>query len=63
MVALSDKSTLEFTLDFSSKVIIFIQKGELGVETGRISIPMEDVKKWGGKFKGIASLIPGLTSK
>jgi len=63
MVHLSDKSLLEFNLDFSSKQLVIVQKGELGVEVGRIVIPMQDIKNWGTKFKGLASLIPGLTSK
>jgi len=63
MVALSDKTSIEFNIDFSSKVIVFIQKGEVGLEVGRISIPMEDIKKWGSKFKGLTAMIPGLTSK
>jgi len=63
MVSLSDKTSIEFNLDFSSKQIVVVQKGEVGVEMGRIVIPMEDVKKWGGKFKGLAGLIPGLTTK
>jgi hypothetical protein len=63
MVTLSDKTVIEFNLDFSSRQLIVIQKGEVGVEVGRIVIPMDDLKKWGGKFKGLASFIPGLTSK
>jgi len=63
MIPLSDKTNIEFNLDFSSKQVILIQKGELGVEVGRIAIPMDDLKKWGSKFKGLASFIPGLTSK
>lgn len=63
MFALSDKTSIEFNLDFSMKQVVLIQKGELGVEMGRIIIPMEDLKKWGGKFKGLAGLIPGLTPK
>jgi hypothetical protein len=63
MIPLSDKTNIEFNLDFSSKQVILIQKGELGVEVGRIAVPMEDLKKWGSKFKGLASFIPGLTSK
>ena len=63
MVTLSDKTVIEFNLDFSSKQLIVIQKGEVGVEVGRIVIPMDDLKKWGSKFKGLASFIPGLTSK
>jgi hypothetical protein len=62
-VSLSDKSTLEFNIDFGSKIIFIIQKGEVGVEQGRIALPMEDLKKWGGKVKGLTSLIPGLTTK
>ncbi|NBZ96773.1 MAG: hypothetical protein EBR40_10180 [Proteobacteria bacterium] len=63
MVSLSDKTQLEFNLDFSSKQLVIVQKGEVGVEVGRIAIPMDDLKKWGSKFKGLASFIPGLTSK
>ena len=62
-VSLSDKSTLEFNIDFGSKIIFIIQKGEVGVEQGRIALPMEDLKKWGGKVKGLTSLIPVLTTK
>ena len=60
-VSLSDKSTLEFNIDFGTKIIFIIQKGEVGVEQGRISIPMDDLKKWGGKIKALTSLIPSLT--
>ena len=63
MVHLSDKTCIEFNLDFSAKQLVIVQKGEVGVEVGRIVIPMEDLKKWGSKFKGLASLIPGLTPK
>ena len=62
-VSLADKSTLEFNIDFGAKTIFIIQKGEVGVEQGRISLPMEDIKKWGGKVKGLTSFLPGLTSK
>jgi hypothetical protein len=63
MFPLSDKTSIEFNLDFSNKQVVLIQKGEVGVEMGRIIIPMEDLKKWGGKFKGLAGFIPGLTPK
>ena len=63
MVSLSDKTSIEFNLDFSSKQLVIVQKGEVGVEVGRIVIPMEDLKKWGSKFKMLGSLIPGLTPK
>lgn len=54
---LSDKSSLDFKLDFASAQVVVTQKSELGMETGRISIPMSDIKDWGTKFKGIASFL------
>lgn len=63
MVNLSDKTSIEFNLDFSSKQLVIVQKGEVGVEVGRLVIPMEDIKKWGSKFKMLGALIPGLTPK
>lgn len=58
MVNLSDKSVLEFKLDLSAKNVAIIQKGEVGIETGKIVIPMEDLKTWGSKLKGLTSLFP-----
>ena len=63
MVHLSDKTSLEFNIDFSLRQVVVVQKGEVGVEVGRIVIPMEDIKKWGSKFKMLGALIPGLTPK
>jgi hypothetical protein len=54
---LSDKSSLDFKLDFSSAQVVVSQKSELGIETGRIMIPMADIKDWGTKFKGITSFL------
>lgn len=58
MVHLSDKSVLEFRLDFSAQNVAVIQKGEVGIETGKIVIPMEDLKNWGAKLKGLTSIFP-----
>lgn len=63
MVHLSDKSSIEFNIDFPGRQVVVVQKGEVGVEVGRIVIPMEDIKNWGSKFKMLGALIPGLTSK
>lgn len=63
MVHLSDKTSLEFNIDFSQRQVVVVQKGEVGVEVGRIVVPMEDIKKWGSKFKMLGALIPGLTPK
>lgn len=58
MVTLSDKSVLEFKLDLQNKQVLVVQKGEVGVETGRIIIPMSDIKNWGSKLKNITSFLP-----
>lgn len=58
MVHLSDKSVLEFRLDLSAKNVAVIQKGEVGIETGKIVIPMEDLKNWGAKLKVLTSIFP-----
>lgn len=62
MVHLSDKTQLEFNIDFSQRQVVVVQKGEVGVEVGRLVIPMDDIKKWGSKFKMLGALFPGLTS-
>ena len=58
MFALSDKTSLDLKLDLQNKQIVVIQKGEVGVEMGKIVIPMADVKAWGGKLKGLTSFFP-----
>ena len=55
-MTLSDKTTLEFKLDFKTAQVVVIQNSELGMEIGRISVPMSDLKSWGEKFKGITSI-------
>jgi len=57
-VTLSDKSQLDFKIDLQSKQVVVIQTGEVGVETGRIVLPMEDIKSWGSKLKNLSSLLP-----
>jgi len=56
MVTLSDKTVLEFKFDLMQKQVIVLQKGEVGVEMGKIILPMADLKEWGAKFKGLSSL-------
>jgi len=58
MVTLSDKTTLEFKLDLQNKQLVVIQKGEVGVEMGKIVLPMADIKTWGSKLKGLSSFFP-----
>ena len=58
MVHLSDKSVLEFKLDLKEKNVSVIQRGEVGIEQGKIVIPMEDLKSWGSKLKGLSSFFP-----
>lgn len=55
-MTLSDKTSLEFKLDLKSAQVVVIQKSELGLEIGKISVPMADLKSWGEKFKGITSI-------
>lgn len=57
-VTLSDKSVLDFKIDLQTKQVIVIQKGEVGVETGRVILPMEDIKSWGAKLKNLSSFLP-----
>jgi len=58
MVTLSDKSVLEFKLDLQNKQVVVVQKGEVGVETGKIILPMADIRNWGTKLKNITSIFP-----
>jgi hypothetical protein len=57
-VSLSDKSVLDFKIDLQAKQVVVIQRGEVGVETGRIILPMEDIKSWGLKLKNLSSILP-----
>lgn len=58
MVSLSDKTTLEVQIDLQNKQVVVTQRGEVGVEMGKITIPMDDIKKLGSKLKGALSLLP-----